>query len=131
MTQGAFRRLFDLAGRRALVTGAAGILGQCFARGLADCGAAVVCLDLDGKACATRADELRTAFAVQSLAVACDVRDGAGVEAAIAEAEQQLGPLDILINNAASKSASLDAFLAPLERYDAGTWREVMSVNLD
>ena len=61
MTRGSYRRLFDLLGRRALVTGAAGILGGRFAEGLADSGAAVACLDLEEGPCQALARRLESA----------------------------------------------------------------------
>ena len=131
MTQGHYRRQFDLSNRRALVTGALGILGRCFARGLADCGAHVVCLDLDAAACAELAGELRATYRVESHAVACDVSDAQRVEAAVADVWLRFGPLDVLVNNAATKTADVDAFLAPLEDYAQATWRQVMAVNLE
>ena len=131
MTRGSYRRLFDLLGRRALVTGAAGILGGRFAEGLADSGAAVACLDLEDGPCQALARRLASDYGVASLGAACDVREAGRVETSIAEIEGRLGPLDILINNAASKTDSIDRFLAPLEDYDPDTWRQVMAVNLD
>jgi len=129
--QGMYRQKFDLSGKRALVTGALGILGQAFTAGLADCGASVIALDLDANACDARARALRARYGVESHGVACDIRDAAAVEACIAEVESRFGPVEILINNAATKAKNLDAFLAPLEDYDVETWREVMAVNLD
>jgi len=131
VTQGRYRRLFDLTGKRALVTGAAGILGSHFANGLADCGAAVACLDLDLGACEALARLLGDYYGTENFAIACDLRDPPTIEAAIACVETGFGPLDILINNAATKTDDIDAFLTPLEEYDPETWRKVMAVNLD
>jgi NAD(P)-dependent dehydrogenase (short-subunit alcohol dehydrogenase family) len=131
VTKGSYCRRFDLSGKRALVTGALGILGSSFAKGLADCGAHVACLDLDAAACSELAALLGAEYAVDSCAVACDVSDAQKVEAAIADIWLRFGPLDILINNAATKTADVDAFLAPLEDYATATWRQVMAVNLD
>ena len=47
------------------------------------------------------------------------------------QAESALGDIDILHNNAASKSADLEAFFASTEAYDLDQWRQIMSVNLD
>jgi NAD(P)-dependent dehydrogenase (short-subunit alcohol dehydrogenase family) len=131
VTRGHYRSLFDLSGKRALVTGATGILGNRFARGLADCGAEVVCLDLDPAACEALAKELISAYGVTCHGVACDLRDAQAIERAVADIESRIGALDILINNAATKTDSVPAFLAPLEDYDVETWRQVMAVNLD
>jgi len=129
--KGGYVKLFDLAGKRALVTGAAGLLGARFARGLADCGAAVACLDLERTACAALIEEIRSTYGGTALAVGCDLRQAAAVEEAVAGIEADLGPIDILINNAATKTDDVDAFLAPLEEAALETWRQVMAVNLE
>lgn len=131
MAKDTYRRLFDLSGRVAVVTGGTGILGRHFCAALADHGAAVAVIDLDEAACTAQAQELRETYGVAALGVGCDIADPAAVTAMAARVEAGLGPVDILHNNAASKSASLDAFLAPLESYDLETWRQVMAVNID
>lgn len=131
MTRNNYTKLFDLKGRRALVTGAAGILGSRFAMGLASCGANVVCLDLHLAPCEVLAQQLSSESGNESRAVACDLRDAAGIDGTVAELETSFGPLDILINNAASKSDNIENFLKPLDDYEMETWRQVMAVNLD
>ena len=131
MTVGKYGSLFDLTGQSALVTGAAGILGTRFAKGLASFGAKVVCLDLERGSCESLAQQLRTDYGTECMGIACDLRDPAAIEAAVATVEASFGPLDILLNNAASKSDSVEAFLAPLDDYELETWRQVMAVNLE
>ena len=88
----------DRSGRVALVTGASSGLGAQFARTLAQAGAAVVLAS-------RRIDRLKAlraeieAAGGQAHAVAMDVNDPATIEAAVAEAEAHLGPIDILVNN--------------------------------
>jgi NAD(P)-dependent dehydrogenase (short-subunit alcohol dehydrogenase family) len=131
VTAGHYRGLFDLDGRVAVVTGGAGILGRRFAAALADHGAAVAVLDLDADAVAEAADELRGAYGVRASGFVCDVADERSVEDTVATVEDELGPIDVLHNNAASKSSSLEGFFAPLATTSLETWREVMAVNLD
>jgi gluconate 5-dehydrogenase len=57
--------------------------------------------------------------------LAFDVTDLSAVESSVARIENTYGPLDILVNNAGIQRR------APLEDYDAGTWRELMEINLD
>lgn len=128
---GSFRRLFDLSGRVAVVTGAAGILGQVFCRALADHGAHVAALDLDASGASELAAELTDVFEVPAAGIRCDVADPSAVRAAVDEVEQRLGPIAVLHNNAATKTDDLEAFLAPVEEMTLETWREVMAVNLD
>lgn len=131
MTAGSFRARFDLRGRVAVVTGGTGILGRRFAAALADHGAAVAVVDLVGDATEEAANDLTAAYGVPAVGVACDVADPSAVEAMVAEVESTLGPVDVLHNNAASKSSSLEGFFAATEDTTLATWREVMAVNLD
>jgi len=121
------RKQFDLSGKVALVTGAAGILGRHFVAGLASHGAAVAMLDLDGAALA----EAASLADGKTLTIACDITDRAALRSAIDRAERELGPIDVLHNNAATKGKDLAAFFAPAEEYSPDTWRDVMAVNLD
>lgn len=115
--------LFDLTGKRALITGSSRGIGLVFARGLAAAGAAIVLNGrstavLDGAVSALREEGQRAA------GYAFDVSDGAAVDDAVARIEAEEGPIDILINNAGiqRRGAMLDV--------PAETWREVLEVNL-
>src|SRR5215207_8997885 len=90
---------FDISGQVALVTGASSGIGEHFAEVLAAAGAKVA-------AAARRTDRLSelasriTANGGTCLPVACDVTDRQSIVDAIATAEDRLGPLSILVNNA-------------------------------
>jgi NAD(P)-dependent dehydrogenase (short-subunit alcohol dehydrogenase family) len=126
-----YRNLFELTGRTAVVTGAAGILGQRFCRGLAEFGAQVTVVDLDADRCAAFAEELERDYGTPTLGVACDVSDPASVANMTDQVVKRFGAINILHNNAASKSADLDAFFASTEEYSLSEWRKIMSVNVD
>ncbi|SCD87200.1 2,3-dihydro-2,3-dihydroxybenzoate dehydrogenase [Streptomyces sp. BpilaLS-43] len=85
--------------RTALVTGAAGGIGAAVARELAAAGTAVALLDADEVALETLVKELE-ADGARVLALVADVRSGPEVDAAVARAESELGPLDHLVNTA-------------------------------
>jgi NAD(P)-dependent dehydrogenase (short-subunit alcohol dehydrogenase family) len=116
--------LFSLAGRTALVTGASSGLGQHFAQVLAGAGARVALA-------ARRIDRLQAledrikAGSGSAKAVALDVTDRASVARAFEEAEAELGPVSIVVNNAGVPSGSFFA------RTSEEEWRGVMAVNLD
>lgn len=131
MQAGEYRRLFDLSGRIALVTGAVGNLGPHCCAALADHGASVAALDLDEEVVATLAGEIESRFGVRCIGLACDITEPDRVAATVATVERELGPITILHNNAQGTSESLDRYFAPMGRYDLQTWREVMAVNLD
>ena len=126
-----FREMFDLKGRVAVVTGGCGILGRRFCHGLAEFGAAVAVIDLDRTAAEALAAELAEAHGVSTAGYACDVSDADAVAATAELIEQALGPVDVLLNNAAAKSRVPEAFFAPVESFDPAVWREIMAVNLD
>ena len=89
----------SLQGRRALVTGAAGGMGQATARVLAAIGAQVAAIDIDGARAEATAQQIRTEGG-QAQAWALDVADAAAVARVVDEVAATLGGLDILVNNA-------------------------------
>jgi gluconate 5-dehydrogenase len=115
---------FDLSGRRALITGAGGGLGFAIAQGLARAGAEVI---LSGR----NADKLESAqralqaegFAAHGVAFDVSVADAVG--AAIEEIERRIGPLDVVVNNAAVNRR------APLADFSDDQWRDLLAANLD
>jgi NAD(P)-dependent dehydrogenase (short-subunit alcohol dehydrogenase family) len=129
--RGTYRRLFDLGGRVAVVTGGFGLLGTRFCAGLADHGARVAVVDLDEGRCAAFAAELAAAYGVPCLGVGCDITDPPQVKAMADRIERELGPIAVLHNNAQGVTGDLDRYFAPTGGYDLATWREVMAVNLD
>lgn len=90
----------SLAGRTALVTGAARGIGRAVAVALAAEGAAIVVNYRERAAEAQQVVKEIAAKAVRAVAVAADVSDSAQVANLVAAAERQLGPIDILVNNA-------------------------------
>jgi NAD(P)-dependent dehydrogenase (short-subunit alcohol dehydrogenase family) len=88
----------DLSGRVALVTGASSGLGAQFARTLAKAGAAVVLASRRTE----KLQDLRTHIEAEggdAHVVAMDVTDVDSIKAAVARAETEVGPIDILVNN--------------------------------
>src|SRR5690348_1355943 len=115
--------VYDLTGRKALVTGGARGLGEGIARALADAGAAVVIGDIRedlGKACV---GSLRDSGANAEF-VSLDITEEASWDRAVPEAIGYLGGLDILVNNAGVEITSL---LADLDAEDA---RRMLGVNV-
>jgi 3-oxoacyl-[acyl-carrier protein] reductase len=108
-------------GKTALVTGAAGAMGFATARMLAEEGYKVAMADLPGE----RLGKAAAATGPAARGFGFDVSDPRQVEAAFADIESALGPVDALINNAGILSNNKAAETTPEE------WREVMSVNID
>jgi NAD(P)-dependent dehydrogenase (short-subunit alcohol dehydrogenase family) len=118
---------FRLDGQVALVTGGAGILGRVFCRALAEAGAQVAVVDLSGDAARAVAAEIGEA----AEGFGCDISDPASARSAVEAVTARFGRIDVLVNNAATKTADVRAFFEPFESYSLETWREVMSVNID
>jgi gluconate 5-dehydrogenase len=115
--------LFDLTGRRALVTGSSQGLGLAIARGLAEAGAKVI---LNGRDTAklARATEELTAAGLSASNCAFDVTNESEVAAAISGINSGHGPIDILVNNAGIHRRS------PLVDMTLADWDAVLRANL-
>lgn len=118
---------FQLNGKVALVTGGAGILGRSFCEGLVQAGAQVAVVDVD----IAQAKSVASALGNQAVGFECDVSDAESVTACVNQVVAQFGRIDVLHNNAATKTRNVQEFFAPFEEYSLETWREVMSVNID
>ncbi len=107
---------FDLGGRVALVTGASSGLGTRFARMLADNGAHVVLAARRLERLQALRDEI-TAAGGHATAVALDVTDIGSIRGGVAQAEDQAGPIDILVNNSGVSTTQRIIDVTP-EDYD-------------
>lgn len=126
---------FDLTGRVGVVTGGGGQLGFEFCKTLAEAGAAVGVVDLNGTAAQTTADAL-TKAGYKALALPTDITQPESVNAAVAQVLSTFGRLDVLVNSAAldpkfdpdalSKGITPGAF----EDYPLELWNAAMNVNL-
>ncbi len=126
-----YKDMFGLNGKTAVVTGAVGILGQGFCRGLAEFGANIAVVDLDQNRCDQFSTELEQDYGVSAAGIACDVADPSSVAGMVEQVVSRFGAIHVLHNNAASKSTDLDAFFASTEEYSLAEWRKIMAVNVD
>jgi NAD(P)-dependent dehydrogenase (short-subunit alcohol dehydrogenase family) len=115
--------LFSLAGRTAVVTGAASGIGQAIAIGLAAAGADVACLDRTEQGLASTVEAI-TDLGRRAKALAADVTDAAAMAAAMDGAEYALGPISVAVNCAGIANA------APAEDLELDVWKQVINVNL-
>lgn len=126
-----YKKLFDLSGKTAIVTGGIGILGKHFCSGLAEYGANLVVADLDEKSAQDFADQLSDQYHVKTLGIGCDVSKPEDVDKMVEKVTDEFAEINILHNNAAGKSSDLNAFFSPFEEYSLDQWRKIMAVNID
>jgi gluconate 5-dehydrogenase len=116
--------IFSLEGRVALVTGSTSGIGLALARGLARAGATVVL----NSHVAGELRRMRTLLEVEGLEVCdalFDVTDTAAVAGQIVRIEKEVGPIDVLVNNAGIQRR------IPLEDVTDEDWDDLIRVNLD
>jgi gluconate 5-dehydrogenase len=111
--------LFDLTGRRALVTGSSQGIGLALAEGLAKAGAEVVLNGRDPEKLAAAAERVPGARTLP-----LDVTDHDAVRAAIDDLESSVGAIDILVNNAGVQHRS------PLEDFPADDFERLFRANV-
>lgn len=115
--------LFDLSGKRALITGSSQGIGFTLAGGLADAGATVVINGRDaGKV--EDAEKRLKAQGVNVESSAFDVTDHAQVKKAVTKIEADFGQIDILINNAGMQHRT------PLEDFDPEIFNQMLQTNV-
>ena len=114
-----------LAGKKALITGAARGIGRAFAEAYVREGASVCIADIDQEAATSAADAISALGTDEAGAVAVhmDVTEQHSIDTGVAEAIDKLGHIDILINNAALFSA------APIVEIDRADYDRVFAVN--
>jgi 3-oxoacyl-[acyl-carrier protein] reductase len=110
-----------LAGKVALVTGAAGTMGFATVKFLLEDGCRVAMVDVNAGANEARAGELGG----ETFPIAFDIGDPAEAQAGHARIVAELGPVDILVNNAGILSNN------KAEATDDAEWRRVLAANLD
>ena len=112
-----------LTDKVAIVTGGAGGIGSAICRRFAEEGAAVAVFDIDQAAAGQVADGIQ-AGGGRAAAFAVDLTSQESVIAAVQAAEQRLGPVDVLVNNAGWDQAG------PFLKTDKALWEKIVAVNL-
>jgi NAD(P)-dependent dehydrogenase (short-subunit alcohol dehydrogenase family) len=115
---------FSLRGKVAIVTGGNRGVGKAIARGFAEAGAAVAIVARDEKKSEATLAELRGLDA-RAIAVRANVAERSELEAMLATVTRELGPVDVLVNNAGI------GFHADALSLDDSDWRRLFDTNLD
>ncbi|HMO58110.1 MAG TPA: SDR family oxidoreductase [Roseiflexaceae bacterium] len=116
--------IFRLDGKVALITGAAGGLGEVFAHALAAAGADVALVGRREAPLQAVAQAISSASGQRAVALAADVTDPQQVEQLVAAADAALGKIDILVNSAGVNIRK------PTVEYPLEDWQHVLQINL-
>lgn len=114
-----------VAGKMAFVTGGASGLGRASALMLAKEGAKVAVSDINTEGAAAVADEINAAYPGQGFAYQLDVTHEENWKAALAAAHEDMGGLNVLLNNAGIGGGTT------VEDTDFATWKKVHEVDVD
>lgn len=112
-----------LDGKTVIVTGGGGGIGGATCRRFGAAGAKVAVLDLNLSAAGATADAI-TGTGGRAVAIACDITRREDVDAAVAKTTADLGPVDVLVNN-----AGWDVF-KPFAKTNADDWQKLIAINL-
>jgi NAD(P)-dependent dehydrogenase (short-subunit alcohol dehydrogenase family) len=119
-----------LTGRVALVTGALGRLGPVWCEALLAAGASVAALDLTGANPSPPFSKLQADAGKRLVLLRGDVRDRPALEAARARCEAELGPVEVLVNNAGIDQPPGPAATHRLDEIPADLFSQVLDVNV-
>jgi gluconate 5-dehydrogenase len=115
--------LFDLTGKRALITGSSQGIGFALARGLANAGAEIILNGRDPEKLQAAAEVL-LADGIDARQLPFDATNHHSVRTAIDGFEAQVGAIDILVNNAGMQ------YRAPLEDFPAEAFEQLLQTNI-
>lgn len=114
--------LFELKGKRALITGSAQGIGNLLAKGLGQYGASIIINDITQERADAAAEELGK-MGIEAVGVGFDVTNSTSVKNAIDYIEDNIGCIDILINNAGIQRRH------PFTEFPEADWDAVINVN--
>jgi len=116
-------KLFDLTGKNALVTGGTHGIGMALATGLAEAGATIIVNDMFPEKLESAKEEYAK-FGIDIHTYVLNVTDEEAVESTIPVIEEEVGPIEILVNNAGIIKR------IPILEMKADEFRQVLDVNL-
>ena len=120
--------LFDLTGKKAIITGSSKGIGKSIAKAMALHGAEVVISSRKADVCQETADEINEACKDgpgKAIVIPCNISDKAALEMLVEETRIQLGQIDILVCNAGIAGPSLKTWEYPSEE-----WQQVIDIDL-
>jgi NAD(P)-dependent dehydrogenase (short-subunit alcohol dehydrogenase family) len=129
------RSSFDLTGRVAVITGGGGLLGVRHAEAIAEMGGIPVLVDIDGESAQSQAKMISETYQVGAISQSADITKPEAVSNVLASILDQLGRVDILVNNAASDPKvgpcrGADKPWSRLEHFSLDNWDRDIAVGL-
>ena len=125
------RKLGNLKGRCALITGAAGGLGQIFSETLSELGADLILVDFPETDLGGLAERLKEGWGVSVESAFCDLENVEQRSELIKRVITSNRGLNVLVNNAALVGSSdLEGWSVPFEEQSINTWKRAIEVNL-
>ena len=118
-------KLFDLIGKAAIITGGSKGLGLAMAAGLASAGADVMLVNRNAREGAQAAQQLIQAYGIKAIAYSADVTSQDQMEAMAADAMDNFGRIDILINSAGIN------IRGPIDELTSEQFNQVMNINVN
>ncbi|MBU0532278.1 SDR family oxidoreductase [Candidatus Micrarchaeota archaeon] len=119
-------KLFNMEGKTIFITGGAGILGPMHAEILADAGANIVLVDVSDNL-EKEVERIRKEKHCEIIGIKADISNENDVDNAVKTSIDKFGGIDVLINNAATKS---EHFFEVFENFPLKDWNKVLDVNL-
>ena len=117
--------LFDLSGKVAVITGSSRGIGKAIAERMAEHGARVVISSRKQDACDAVAAAINADYPGRAIAIAANISDKAGLQHLVDETRAQLGPIDILVCNAAS-----NPYYGPMDGIADEQFRKILDNNI-
>jgi NAD(P)-dependent dehydrogenase (short-subunit alcohol dehydrogenase family) len=125
------KKMMDLSGRVALVTGGAGHIGSAICDALAEMGANLVVIDCNKELCENKAGQIIDEFNVEALSIVMDLTNELELRKTPKTVLKQFHSIDILVNCAALVgTSSLNGWGVEFNKQSAETWRLALEVNL-
>lgn len=123
--------MMNLKGRRALITGATGGIGQKITETIAELGGSLVLVDKPDADFQQLVEQLQSRWATDINCIECDLEDESSRKELISKVQGQYDQLNILVNNAAFVGMSdLEGWVTDFPQQRVDTWRRALEVNL-
>lgn len=128
------KKMFNLTGKVAVITGGAGMLGEMHAEAIAEAGGHPILADINADLAVDKAKTISEKYGVDSMGIQTDITNKIEIETLLDVVIKRFGRIDILINNAANdpkvKAKNEDHSWSRLENFSVELWNQDIAVGL-